>query len=116
MTTEIVYDGGADVQEFSKDDFAKEGVDAKKISFNKGEVTEVDDAVAELLLEGTGVFDGFKFREPKKGDTGYKETDDDAASKAKPTGSGTVQESTGGPAAPATGGTSATAAGTGPTT
>jgi hypothetical protein len=122
MTTSIVYDGPANVQEFSKADFAKEGVDASKVSFNRGEVTEVDDDVARLLLDGVGVFAGAKsvFREPKKGDEGYEGDEPDQneqAGKAAPSNSsGALQEDTGAAAAPAGGGTAGTGGGTTGTT
>jgi hypothetical protein len=105
--TGIVYDGMADVQEFSKDDFAKAKVEGKKVSFKKGEVTEVDDAVAKLLLDPKDtVFEGFPFREPKKGDVGFDDIDEaldeeknaQAGKKIDPdtTGQGAaLQESTG---------------------
>lgn len=117
MSKEIVYDGNADVQTFNKADFAKEGVDQGKLSFNKGEVVEVDDSVAEVLLGGQGVFADFGFREPKKGDAGYQEGEAPAAAssskksneqagKEVPDNDGAAaQEDTGGAAAPATAGT-----------
>lgn len=63
MSQHIVYNGPSNVQEFSAADFKKEDVDARKVSFTRGEPTEVDDEVASLLLEGRGVFEGFDFAE-----------------------------------------------------
>ena len=122
----IVYDGTSDVQEFSKADFGVEGVEGKKATFPKGHVVEVEDEVADLLLEGRGVFTGYVFREPKEGDVGYQDpesggqaekaaankSDENAKIEEDSTGEGaSLQEDTGGPAAPAAGRTTPGTAG-----
>lgn len=68
----VVYDGMADYQVFSKADFSKADVEQNQLKFKKGEVTEVEDSVADALLSSDGVFGGFNFREPKDGDEGHE--------------------------------------------
>lgn len=45
----VKYTGTSDFQEFSAADFSKAGVEQRKLSFARGEVVEVDDAVGEAL-------------------------------------------------------------------
>lgn len=45
----VKYTGISDFQEFGAEDFKKAGVEQRKLSFARGEVVEVDDAVGEAL-------------------------------------------------------------------
>lgn len=58
----IAYTGTSDFQTFGKADFAKAGVeDGKKITFARHEPTEVDDDIAQVLLDREGLFGGYSF-------------------------------------------------------
>jgi len=77
--TKIKYTGTSDFQEFGAKDFAKEGVEAKKISFAQGEPTEVDAEVAKVLTSKTGTFGDFSFEEVKDSE---EQTDDGEADRS----------------------------------
>lgn len=59
----VQYSGTSDVQEFSKADFAKAGVEQNMLRFRRGEAVEVPSAVADALLSPNGVFGGYSFDE-----------------------------------------------------
>lgn len=77
--TMIKYTGTSDSYELSAADFAKGGVEgARKTRFPKGKAVEVDDAIAELLLNADKddpVFGDFKtvFQEADDEDEAYED-------------------------------------------
>lgn len=57
---------GFDARELSSADLAQHGVEGfKKQTFRAGEAVEVDDAVAELLVNNPDVFGSFEFAKGK---------------------------------------------------
>lgn len=65
--TQVKYDGTSDFQIFTKSDFEKAGVeDQGKVTFAKGEPTEVSEAAAAALLStnsSESIFHDFSFSE-----------------------------------------------------
>lgn len=62
----VQYDGSSDFREFSAADFTKAGVEAKKISFAKGEAVEVSEEVGAALTSKEGIFGEEVFSEVRE--------------------------------------------------
>lgn len=75
--TNIIYVGSSDHREVAKADLAKTDFDGtfSKTTFDKGKVTEVDDAVGKALLEST-IF-ASEFREATEDEVNAHEAGDD---------------------------------------
>lgn len=67
MAKRVAYVGTSDVRKLSKADFAKVGVeDGKALTFHRGEVSELDDELADALL-GSDLVAG-EFKEVEEGE------------------------------------------------
>lgn len=90
----VIYTGTADLQLFSKADFAKAGVEHKATQFPHGEPVEVSDEVGQLLTSDDGVFGLHLFKEaPEEEAPGAK--NDEEALKNESSDSGGDPSSTG---------------------
>lgn len=73
--SKVTYTGSSDFQIFTSADFKKGGVDDQnKVTFTRGEPTEVSDAAAAALTGEEGVFGPYLFEasdESETADTGF---------------------------------------------
>lgn len=90
----VIYTGTADLQLFSKADFAKAGVEHKATQFPHGEPVEVSDEVGQLLIADDGVFGLHLFKEAPEEEAPETKSDEEAP-KDQSTDSGGDLSSTG---------------------